>query len=220
MTPPLQRIPTITGRRQAAGDSHPPPPGGTPRPPRRGDGGPSPATRFSPNWARAAWASSARRSGMIQGDRVVALKFFLRGYFASETDIRRFREDMDAVALLDHPNIVPLYEVGEYERATLLHHEAVTRAVRWRPSEPCLCEPPPACWCEPRGRCIMPMHTVFCIVDSSRPISFSTRRGCLNVSDFGLAKHFANDTNLTPTSDIPGTHGLPGTRTGKLTGRT
>lgn len=47
--------------------------------------------------------------------RVVALKM-IRGFaFSSDSERQRFRAEANAVAQLDHPNIVPVYEVGEID---------------------------------------------------------------------------------------------------------
>ncbi len=48
-------------------------------------------------------------------DRVVAVKMILDGALTDDTAVRRFHIEAQAAATLQHPNIVAIHQIGEYE---------------------------------------------------------------------------------------------------------
>lgn len=57
--------------------------------------------------------------------RVVALKMMLKGVHASAEELIRFRSEAEAVARLQHPNIVQIYEVGEHDESPFFSLEFI-----------------------------------------------------------------------------------------------
>jgi serine/threonine protein kinase len=55
------------------------------------------------------------RQRIGEGERIVALKMIQAGRLASQEAIERFLQEARAAATLDHPGIVPIYDIGEID---------------------------------------------------------------------------------------------------------
>ncbi len=143
------------------------------------------------------------RARQINLDRTVALKMLLAGQMASSDLALRFRTEAEAAAHLDHPNIVPIYEVGEYQGQPYFCMKLVeggTLAGFRGPAEEA------ARLLATVARAVHYAHQRGIIHRDLKPGNILLdREGQPHVADFGLARRVEGDSNLTRTGAVMGT---------------
>src|SRR6184192_2804286 len=142
--------------------------------------------------------------------RIVALKRILSYHADSQETLARFRREAQAAASLDHPNILPIYEVSECDDGLPFFSMKFAGGGS-------LLEAAPALRGEPR-RAVALMAKVVRAVQHAHAQGILHRdlkpgnvlldgRGEPLVSDFGLAKWLDTSSHLTRTLTIFGTPG-------------
>ena len=140
-------------------------------------------------------------------NRTVALKVIGLGPWATETHLKRFRREAEAAARLEHPCIVPIYEVGErdgscYFSMKFVEGGQLDEMVRRQP---------------------MPIRQAAeLIAKVARTVHYAHEHGILHrdikpgnilletngepqLTDFGLARLVESESTVTRTLDVLGT---------------
>jgi WD40 repeat protein len=147
------------------------------------------------------------RARQIKAKRLVALKMILAGPHAAGPELARFRTEAEAVARLQHPHIVQIFEVGEHQGLpffTLEYVEGGTLARRLAGTP--LPPPQTAALGEALARAMEAAHRAGVIHRDLKPANvLLTPDGTPKVADFGLAKALGEESGQTHTGAIMGT---------------
>jgi len=147
------------------------------------------------------------KAHQISLNRPVALKMIKAGVLADDAELRRFQNEAEAVALLDHPGVVPIYEVGEHNGQPYFSMKLVEGGN--------LADQLPLFKDDPRAAATL-------LAEVAEAVHHAHMRGILHrdlkpanilvdaeghphVTDFGLAKWVETDIAMTQSGAILGT---------------
>jgi WD40 repeat protein len=139
-------------------------------------------------------------------NRFVAVKMLLHGEFSDEAFVWRFKTEAEAAAQLDHPHIVPIYEIGEHEGQ---HYFSMKLIEGGSLAEQMCGAPLPA------------KRAAQLVATTARAVHYAHQRGIIHrdlkpqnilvdghgqphLTDFGLAKLLEHDTGLTVSEAVMG----------------
>jgi eukaryotic-like serine/threonine-protein kinase len=140
-------------------------------------------------------------------NRTVALKVIGLGQWSSAPHLRRFRRDAEAAASLEHPQIVPIYEIGESDGSCYFS----MKFVEGGQLDQVL-----------KRELMAPRQAAELLVKIARTVHFAHERGILHrdikpgnilvdrhgephLTDFGLARLVEQDSTVTNSFDVLGT---------------
>lgn len=154
-------------------------------------------------------------------NRTVAIKMILAGQVASPESVQRFRLEAEAAARLNHPGIVPIYEIGEYET----QHFFSMKLIEGGSLAECLPDFQLSATASPAARRDQQTCIAELLAKVARALEFAHQRGVLHrdlkpsnilidesgephLTDFGLAKLTGREASgITLSAAVLGTPG-------------
>jgi WD40 repeat protein/tRNA A-37 threonylcarbamoyl transferase component Bud32 len=148
------------------------------------------------------------KARQVNLNRPVALKMILSAQLASPADVQRFYIEAESAAKLEHPGIVPIYEVGEHHGqhffsmglvdggslADLLNRDGPLHPRR------------AAELMQTISDAVQYAHARNIVHRDLKPANvLLDEQGSPKVTDFGLAKNVEQDSGLTATGQVMGT---------------
>jgi len=140
-------------------------------------------------------------------NRTVALKVIGLGHWATEAHLKRFRREAESAASLEHPCIVPIYEVGEREGTCyfsmgFIEGDQLDEVVRREPMAPRRA----AELIAKVARTVHYAHEHHILHRDIKPGNILLdQQGEPHLTDFGLARLVETESTVTRTLEVLGT---------------
>jgi WD40 repeat protein/serine/threonine protein kinase len=147
------------------------------------------------------------KARQINLKRIVALKMILGGSHAGAAALERFKTEAEAVARIQHPGIVAVYEIGEHDGLPFFSLEfcpggSLASQLDGTPLPPMKA----AALVEKLARAVEAAHEVGVVHRDLKPANvLLAGDGTPKVTDFGLAKKLDDEQGMTASGAVMGT---------------
>lgn len=147
------------------------------------------------------------KARQISLGRIVAVKMILAGQFAGQEEIKRFQIEAEAAGKLDHPGIVPVFDVGchdgqHYFSMAYVEGQSLSAKIKAGPLSP----REAAVMTSKLSVAIQAAHDSGVVHRDLKPGNvLLDQQNEPRITDFGLAKRVEGDSELTTTGMVLGT---------------